>query len=327
MQYRKLGRTGFDVSEIGFGAWAIGGSWGPQDDQDSVKALHRALDLGVNFIDTAAGYGDGKSERIIGEVLKARADTSPIYVATKTPPLPGKWPPSPYCDVDERYPESYLRESVEERLRNLQTDSIDVLQLHTWTRAWNQNPKPFDVLKTLQAEGKIRAIGLSTPEHDQNSVIELMRRGYLDVVQVIYNIFEQEPAAELLPVAQEYNVGIIVRVAFDEGVLTGKYTADSTFPEGDFRNNYFAGDRLARAVERVEKLKSEFADTGLSMPQLALKFALSHPAVSTVIPGIRNVYQAEANTAVSDLPALTSETLEKLQEHNWLRAFWYGGKE
>lgn len=324
MKYRKLGRAGMDVSEIGFGAWAIGGSWGPQNEKDSIDALHRSIDLGVNFIDTAAGYGNGKSERIIGEVLKTRSEK--VWVATKTPPLPGKWPPSPYCDMDERYPEKYLRENVEERLRNLQTDVIDVLQLHTWTRAWNRNPRPFETLRKLQAEGKIRAIGVSTPEQDQNSVIDLMRGGWIDTVQVIYNIFEQEPAAELLPVAQETNTGIIVRVVFDEGALTGKYTAETKFAEDDFRRNYFAGDRLERAVRRAEKVKEDIADTGLTMPQVALKFALMHPAVSTVIPGIRNVGQAEANIGASDLPDLSEATMLKLREHNWQRGFWYGGK-
>jgi aryl-alcohol dehydrogenase-like predicted oxidoreductase len=324
MKYRKLGKSGFDVSEIGFGAWAIGGSWGPQDEGESIKALHHALDLGVNFIDTAAGYGNGKSERLIAQVLKERGDQGKVVVATKTPPLPGNWPPSPYDDVNERYPESYLRENVEERLRNLQTDQIDVLQLHTWTRAWNKNPKAFEILRKLQAEGKIRAIGVSTPEHDQNSVIDLMRDGWVDTVQVIYNIFEQEPAAELLPAAQEHNVGIIVRVVFDEGVLTGKYTADSTFAPDDFRNNYFAGDRLARAVARTEKVRADIGD--LSLPDAALKFALAHPAVSSVIPGIRSVQQAEANVRASDLPDLSPELLKKLQAHNWLRGFWYSGK-
>jgi aryl-alcohol dehydrogenase-like predicted oxidoreductase len=324
MKYRKLGRSGLDVSEIGFGAWAIGGGWGPQNEKDSIEALHKSIDLGLNFIDTAAGYGNGKSERIIAEVLKTRKEK--VWVATKTPPLPGKWPPSPYCDVDERYPEKYLRENVEERLRNLQTDTIDLLQLHTWTRAWNRNPRPFEILRKLQAEGKIRAIGVSTPEQDQNSVIDLMRGGWIDTVQVIYNIFEQEPAAELLPVAQETNVGIIARVVFDEGALTGKYTAETKFPDDDFRKNYFAGDRLGRAVQRAEKIKADIADTGLSMPQVALKFALMHPAVSSVIPGIRNVAQAEANIGASDLPDLSEATMLKLREHNWQRGFWYGGK-
>jgi aryl-alcohol dehydrogenase-like predicted oxidoreductase len=324
MKYRQLGRAGMDVSEIGFGAWAIGGSWGPQNERDSIDALHKALDLGVNFIDTAAGYGDGKSERIIAEVLKSRKEK--VWVATKTPPLPGHWPPSPYCNMDERYPEKYLRENVEERLRNLQTDCLDVLQLHTWTRAWNRNPRPFEILRKLQAEGKIRAIGVSTPEQDQNSVIDLMRGGWIDTVQVIYNIFEQEPAAELLPVAQETKVGIIVRVVFDEGSLTGKFTPEMKFAPDDFRNNYFAGDRLERAVRRAEKVKADIADTGLTLAQAALKFALMHPAVSTVIPGIRNIAQAEANTAASDAAPLSDALMLKLREHNWQRGFWYSGK-
>ncbi len=324
MRYRKLGKTGFEVSEIGFGAWAIGGGWGPQDETASLDALHRALDLGVNFIDTAAGYGDGRSERLIAQVLKERRER--IYVATKTPPLPGHWPPSPYCIAEERYPEKYLRDNVEERLRNLNTDCLDVLQLHTWTRAWNRNPKPLEVLRKLQAEGKLRAVGVSTPEQDQDSVVDLMRQGWVDTVQVIYNIFEQEPAAELLPVAQETNVGIIVRVVFDEGVLTGKYTKDSTFPEGDFRNNYFAGDRLERAVQRVEKIRAEIAGSGYDLPQAALKFALAHPATSSVIPGIRSIQQAEANVAAAELPDMPDDLLLKLRGHAWRRAFWYGGK-
>ncbi len=324
MRYRVLGRTGLSVSEIGFGAWAIGGSCGEQKEADSVAALHRALDLGVNFIDTAAGYGDGRSERIIGRVLKERKDT--VFVATKTPPSPGPWPPTPYCRDDERYSESYLRANVEERLRNLGTERIDLLQLHTWTRAWNRNPRPFDILRKLQAEGKIRFIGLSTPEHDQNGVIDLMRGGWLDAVQVIYNIFDQEPAAELLPLAREANVGVIVRVVFDEGVLTGKYTKASTFGEDDFRRRYFAGDRLERAVARTEGVRQELHGTGLTLPQAAIQFALAHPAVSTVIPGIRSVAQAEANCAVGDLPSLPENLLHRLRKHAWLRAFWYAGK-
>ncbi len=324
MKFRKLGRTGLNVSEIGFGAWAIGGSWGPQSEADSTAALNRALDLGVNFIDTAAGYGDGKSERIIGGVLRTRRDE--VIVATKTPPAAGPWPPSPYCLMSERYPENYLRENIEQRLRNLGTDRIDLLQLHTWTRAWNRRPEPFEVLRKLKAEGKVRFIGISTPEQDQNSVIDLMRGGWVDVVQVIYNIFEQEPAAELLPVAAETNVGIIVRVVFDEGSLTGKWTRDTVFPEGDFRRNYFAGDRLGRAVERARKVGVEIEGSGYSLPQAAIKFALANAAVSTVIPGMRNPAQAEANCAVSDLPPMTPDLLRRLRPHNWPRGFWYSGK-
>ena len=324
MKNRTLGRTAFEVSEIGFGGWAIGGSWGAQDDKESLAALEAALDRGVTLIDTAAGYGNGRSERLIGQVLKRRRER--IVVATKTPPLPGPWPPSPWCKADERYPEKYLRESIRERCRNLGVDAVDVLQLHTWTRAWNRAPRPLEVLQKLKAEGLVRAVGVSTPEHDQNSVIDLMRAGLVDTIQVIYNIFEQEPAAELLPVAQETGTGIIVRVAFDEGSLTGKYTENTTFAEDDFRRRYFAGDRLARAVRRAESVKKEIAGSGYTMPQAALKFVLAHPAVSTVIPGIRSVAQAEANTAVSDLPEMSEELLVRLRKHAWQRAFWYAGK-
>ena len=324
MKTRPFGKTGLDVSEIGFGAWAIGGGWGAQSEDESIAALHRAIDLGVNFIDTAEGYGNGKSERIIAKILADRSEE--IIVATKTPPSPGPWPPSPYCQWEDRYPEAYLRKNVEERLRNLGTDCLDLLQLHTWTRAWNRDPQPFEILRQLKQEGKIKAVGISTPEHDQNAVIGLMRGGWVDSVQVIYNLFEQEPVAELLPVAKECGIGIIVRVAFDEGVLTGKYTADMQFPKDDFRSNYFAGDRLARAVARVEKIRADVEDSGYTLPQIALKFPLMHEAVSTVIPGIRNLAQADANCAVSGLPDIPDELMLRLRAHNWLRAFWYGGK-
>lgn len=324
MKYRRLGRTNLNVSEIGFGAWAIGGGWGPQSDTDSVAALHKALDLGVNFIDTAAGYGNGRSERIVAQVLKDRRDA--VVVATKTPPADGPWPPSPYCVATNRYSEAYLRGNVEERLRNLGTDRIDLLQLHTWTRAWNRSPEPFAVLRKLKEEGKIRFVGVSTPEQDQNSVIALMRDGWVDVVQVIYNIFEQEPAAELLPAAAEHDVGIIVRVVFDEGSLTGKWTPATTFPAGDFRARYFEGDRLARSLDRVGRVRQTLEGSGYTLPEAALTFARSHPAVTTVIPGMRNPAQAEANCGASELPLMGEDLRRRLRPHNWLRGVWYSGK-
>lgn len=328
MHYRKLGRANWDVSEIGFGGWALGGQWGEQDDNDSVAALNKAIDLGLNFIDTAEGYGDGRSERVIARVLRDRSER--VYVATKTPPKPGPWPPTPYCTAKDRYPEDYLRKNVETRLKNLGVDCLDILQLHTWTRAFNQDPAPLEVLRRLREEGKLRLIGISTPEQDQNCVIDLMRQGYLDVVQIIYNLFEQEPAAEILPVAQETGTGVIVRVVFDEGVLTGKYPKGHLFPENDFRSSYFAGDRLDRAVDRVEQIRADVAEAGLAdqytLADVALKFVLAHPAVSAVIPGIRNARQAELNLGVSDKADLPDMLLKKLRRHNWLRGVWYSGK-
>jgi aryl-alcohol dehydrogenase-like predicted oxidoreductase len=325
MNYRTFGRLGWEVSEVGFGAWALGGSWGPQDDQNSLAALHAALDLGCNFIDTALAYGDGRSERVIARALKDRPGQR-VYVATKIPPAPGHWPPSPHDLIEDRYPAAYLRAKVEECLRNLQADRLDLLQLHTWTRAWNREPSALATLRELQREGKIGGIGLSTPEQDQNAFNDLMRDGWLDAVQVIYNIFEQEPAAEMLPLAAEHRVGVIVRVVFDESALTGKLSAGTKFAADDFRNSYFAGDRLERTVQRVEKIRATVGTREADLATAALKFALKPSAVSTVIAGMRNPDQVRRNCAVSGQPPMADDLEKDLQQHAWHRGFWYGGK-
>jgi aryl-alcohol dehydrogenase-like predicted oxidoreductase len=324
MKFRPFGKTGINVSVIGFGGWALGSGWGMQPESDSLQALNQAIDLGINLIDTAIAYGDGKSEQVIGKVLKDR--TEEVFVASKIPPRPGPWPPSPYCIAAERYPEKYLRESVDFSLKNLRRETIDIMQLHTWTRAWNRDPVPLMVLRKLQKEGKIRFIGVSTPEHDQNALIDLMKNGWVDAVQVIYNIFEQEPAAEFLPAAEENGMGVIVRMPFDEGVLTGKYSPDHQFPKDDFRTRYFAGDRLTRAVERTKKIEADIKDSEYNLPQVAIKFSAQHPAVSTVIGGIRNADQARKNAEVAELPNLSSELIRSLRKHAWLKSFWYAGK-
>ena len=321
MKYRTMGKTGYKVSEIGFGALQLGGFWAAQSDEDSIKALNVAIEKGVNFIDTAGEYGNGKSERIIGKVIKGVGKR--VYIATKTQPLPGPWPPSPYSSAEDRYPESYIKSDVDERLKNLGVSKLDILLLHTWTRAWNNNPTPLKILEKLKNEGKIENIGISTPEHDQNSVIDLMRNGLVDVVEVIYNIFEQEPVAEFLTTAEKHNIGLISRMPFDEGALTGKYTIDTVFEEGDLRCVYFKGDRLIEALERVEKVREDIKDTGLTLPQAALLFVLNQPSISTVIPGMRNVNYVMENTAVSDMPPLSEDIVIKLRKHNWLRAYWY----
>lgn len=326
MKYRTLGRLGWQVSEIGFGAWALGGSWGPQDDAGSAAALHAALDLGCNFIDTALAYGNGRSERVVASVLRERGAGERVYVATKIPPTPGAWPPGPRDGIAERFPSAYLRAKVEESLRNLQTERIDLLQLHTWTRAWNPNPSALETLRDLQREGKIAGIGISTPEPDQNALNDLMRDGWLDAVQVIYNIFEQDSAAELLPLAADHRIGVIVRVALDEGSLTGKFTAKTQFIGDDFRQRYFAGDRLERTVERVEKIRVTVGGREPDLATAALKFALKPAAVSTVIAGMRNPDQARRNCAVGEMPPMADELERELFAHQWRRAQWYDGK-
>ncbi len=334
MKSRVFGRLGWKISEIGFGAWAIGGSWGEQKDEASLAALRKALDLGVDFIDTAAGYGDGRSERLIGQVLKERGQRGgggAIKVATKVPPEyatpTAQWPPFPDERWEDRYSEKYLVAQVEKALKNLNAECIDILQLHTWTRAWNADPQPLMILQKLKKQGKILGIGISTPEQDQNSLIRLMEAGLLDSVQVIYNIFEQEPAAEFLPCALKNKVGVIVRVAFDEGSLTGKFTSETRFAKEDFRSTYFKGDRLQDTIIHVDALRKDIAKVSdgkeNDLASVALRFVLKHPACSVVIPGIRSVEQAEKNCRVSEAPPLSDELYTALKAHNWRRAFWY----
>ena len=331
MRFRRFGRLDWQVSEIGFGAWALGGNWGLQSDGDSIDALNRAIDLGCNFIDTARAYGNGRSESLIGQTLQHRAGHR-VYVATKIPPrMPGDWPPSPYDSIEDRYPVAYVRAEIEKSLRSLETDCLDLIQIHTWMRAWNRNPVVFETLQRCREEGKVKGVGVSTPEHDQNAVIDLIRSGLVDSVQVIYNIFNQEAQEGLLQEALEHDVAVIVRVAFDEGSLTGKLTIDHTFPDGDMRSEYFAGDRLPRTVRRVETIKETLAGANpdlaeIDLASVALKFALKPPPVSVVIAGTRNADQATRNFAVSDQEPLSDELEGRLRKCNWRRSFWYQGK-
>ena len=325
MKYREFGKTGWQVSEIGFGAWAIGGDmWGPQDDKESVAALHRALDLGVNFIDTAQGYGKGHSEEIIGNVLHERNEQ--IYVATKVPPLPGiKWPPPENLDVLKAFPPDYIIKACEQSLIRLKRDTLDVYQFHTWASGFNIRDEWFEAMQKLKRDGKIRVVGVSVPDTTPDNVIGALVQGRVDAVQVIYNIFEQSPDWNLFPVCRNHGIGVIVRVPFDEGALTGKFSTETTFPEGDIRAHYFRGKNLQAVVERVNEIdsfrKEKFPD--MSMPGLALRYCLSHPAVSTVIPGIRTIVQAEMNTAVSDGKLLENEVYREMQKFAWRKDFWF----
>lgn len=328
MQTRSLGSEGPTVSEIGFGGWAIGGDWGQQPDSQSTAALHAAIDRGINLIDTAAGYGEGHSEKIIAGVLSDRSED--IFVATKTPPTSGPWPPSPYCRWQDRYSAAYLRDNVHQRLQNLKRDRIDLLQLHTWTSAWNDDPQPLLVLRQLKEQGKIGLIGVSAPEHDQACVIQLMRDGLIDTVQVIFNLFQQEAASQILPVAAETGTGVLIRVALDEGSLTGKYGADHEYAESDFRRKFFQGDRQSRTVNRVNEIRRDLERFGIddqySLADVALKFVLARPEVSSVLVGMRNTDQVEKNCRVSNRRDLNPEIIQHLHRHDWRRGVWYSGK-
>ncbi len=319
MRYRTLGRTGWEVSEIGFGAWGIGKHmWVGADDEESLRALHRAADQGVNFIDTALAYGDGYSEKLVGRFIKERSER--IYVATKVPPKNQIWPAK--GTLDEVFPPSYVIECAETSLSNLGADSIDLLQLHVWDARWFADPRWFEPLDSLRRQGKIRYFGISINDHDPDSALEIVGSGKIDTVQVIYNIFDQKPEDRLFPLCQQKNVGVIARVPFDEGALTGSISPDTVFPAGDWRNSYFRGDRKREVHDRVQKLKGLLDTEAGTLPDLALKFCLHHPAVSSVIPGMRKTSHVDSNIAVTNAPPLSARLVERLREHRWEKNFY-----
>ena len=320
MRYRPLGRTGLMVSEVGFGAWGIGGGmWIGAREEESLRALHRAIELGVNFIDTARGYGE--SERLVGQVVRAHRG-SPVYVATKVPPANLTWPAPKGIHPDEAFPGRHIRSSLEASLRASGLDAFDVLQFHVWQDEWIGRGDWLETVTALKEEGKIRFFGVSINDYQPESVLKLVASGHVDTVQLIYNIFHQAPEEELLPACAAHGVGVIVRVPLDEGGLTGQVTAGTTFPEGDFRNRYFGGGRAAEVERRANAI---LADLGIEREQLAevaLRYVLSAPQVSTVIPGMRTVRNVERNAAVSDGRALPAEQRAKLAKHRWERNFY-----
>ncbi len=321
MEYRDLGRTGIRVSEVGYGAWGIGGTmWMGTDDQESLRALHRAVDLGLNFIDTALGYGKGHSEQLVGKVVRERDEW--IVVATKVPPKNKMWPAPAGLHPDETFPGEHIRSCTERSLQNLGAEVIDLQQLHVWSDEWLGQGDWLETVQALKDEGKIKAFGVSINDHQPENGLELVRSGVVDSVQVIYNVFDQSPEDELLPTCQERGVGVLARVPFDEGALTGRITPESTFPEGDFRNEYFGDGRKAEVDEHLRAILEDLGVDRDQLPEIALRYILSHPAVSSAIPGMRSVRNVERNCAVGDGKGLPPEQVEALKAHRWVRNFY-----
>jgi aryl-alcohol dehydrogenase-like predicted oxidoreductase len=319
MNRRALGKTGLMVSEIGFGAWGLSGTqWIGATEGESLKALHRALDLGVNLIDTALAYGDGVSERIIGRVLRERSQD--VIIATKVPPGNRIWPATGKASVV--FGAEHIVRCCEESLRNLGRNQVDLLQLHVWTDAFLDEDGWKDALLGLKRAGKARFVGISVTEHDADSALRAAAAGLFDAMQILYNIFDPRPAARLLPLCLQHGLGVLARVPLDEGGLTGTIRPETTFPDGDFRNDYFRGDRKREVFARAEALKVLGEGEAASLPELALRFCLSHEAVSSVIPGMRRVATVEANAAVSDGRRLSPGLLAGLAHHDWPRNFY-----
>ena len=316
MQFRRFPRTNWNVAEIGHGTWGMAG-WSGSDDAESLEAMERALALGCNFFDTAWAYGSGHSERLLRQLLAGwRGDH--IYIATKVPPKNGRWPARADDRLDDVFPPDHIREMTEKSLENLGLDCVDLQQLHVWTDAWADDERWQRAVDDLKREGLIKAFGISVNRWEPASVVKALRTGLVDCVQVVYNIFDQNPEDELFRVCSELNVGIIARVPLDEGSLTGTLTVDATFPKGDWRALYFKGDNLRQTVERVGRLVP-VVPAGMTLPELALRFVLEHPAVTTTIPGMRRVRHVDANLAASDGRRLPPGLFEALRGHRWDR--------
>jgi aryl-alcohol dehydrogenase-like predicted oxidoreductase len=316
MKYRTLGRTGWQVSEIGYGMWGLAG-WTGSEDDESRRALQRAVDQGCNFFDTAWAYGGGRSERLLGELVRANPGKR-LYTATKIPPMNRKWPSRRHFTLDDCFPPDHIREYVESSLRNAGLASFDLMQFHTWEDAWLADTRWVAAMTDLKSQGLFQAIGISLNRWEPWNGIRTVESGLIDAVQVIYNIFDQNPQDELFPACRQHHVGVIARVPFDEGTLTGTLTKDSRWPEGDWRNTYFVPENLAASVDRAEKLRP-LVPPGMTMPEMALRFILAEPTVSTVIPGMRKLRHVDANLATSDAGPLDESLVRELAKHRWDR--------
>ncbi|WP_205696651.1 aldo/keto reductase [Conexibacter sp. SYSU D00693] len=321
MHLRRLGRTGFEVSEVGFGAWGISGvEWIGAQDDESVQALERAIDRGLNVIDTALAYGPHHSERLVGQVVR-RCDED-VVVATKVPPKNQLWPAAAGSRVEDVFPRDHVRACAERSLRNLGMEAVDLLQLHVWLDDWLDQGDWQEEVEALRDEGKIRAFGISINDHQPETALRAVASGLVDTVQVIYNVFDQSPEDELFPLCEEHRVGVLARVPLDEGGLTGRITPETEFADDDFRKGYFAGDRARQVQERVAAIAADLGRPVEDVPEIALRFCLSHPAVSTVIPGMRSVRNVERNCAIADGRGLPAADVQKLRAHRWTRNFY-----
>ncbi|HKF54107.1 MAG TPA: aldo/keto reductase [Blastocatellia bacterium] len=316
MNYRRFGRTGWQVSEIGYGMWGMGG-WSGSNDDESMSALQRSVDLGCNFFDTAWAYGEGHSESLLGRLVRSNGARK-LYTATKIPPKNRAWPSRREFSLDDCYPVDHIEEYIHSSLKNAGLDSFDLIQLHTWEDGWLNDDRLARAADGLKQQRLVGAIGISINRWEPWNGVRAVRSGLIDAVQVIYNIFDQNPEDELFPACREMDVAIIARVPFDEGTLTGSLTKDSRWPEGDWRNTYFVKENLVPSVDRAEALKP-LIPPGMSMAGMALRFILDNPDVSTIIPGMRKNAHVDSNMAASSTGPLTEDLHTRLRAHRWDR--------
>jgi aryl-alcohol dehydrogenase-like predicted oxidoreductase len=316
MEYRRFGRTNWEVSEIGYGMWGLAG-WSGSDAQEYERALDVAVEKGCNFFDTAWGYAEGKSEQVLGKLQKRQAGKK-LYLATKIPPKNFKWPSKKGYRLEDCFPADHIRQYTEKSLQNLGVETIDLQQFHVWEDDWARDERWQRAVEDLKREGKIRAMGVSVNRWEPNNCLQTLETGLIDAVQVIYNIFDQAPEDLLFPACERLDIGVIARVPFDEGTLTGTMTKETTFPADDWRSTYFVPENLNASVDHAEALKP-LLPPGMPLPELALRFILANKHVGTIIPGMRKVRNVQANMAVSDGRDLSEELLSQLQAHRWDR--------
>ncbi len=326
MKTRMLGTTGYVVSELGLGAWGLGGDmWRGVDDGAAREALRAAVDQGITFFDTALAYGNGHSERLIGEVLKAEMRAGRVVVATKVPPRNQEWPGKAGKPLADVFPARHLAASTERSLKNLGVEALPLQQLHVWHDAWLNDPEwdaSYDRIVRLKREGKVLHWGISINDHAPETALAVLKDPVFETAQVIYNIYDRSPERALFELARTKPLGVIVRVPFDEGALTGQIRASTVFPAGDWREQYFTGDRRAEAERRGNALAQLLDDQVQTLPELALRFCLSSPQVSTVIPGMRRAAHVRQNVAAAEQGRLTEGMLAKLEAHAWDKN-WY----
>ena len=327
MKTRPLGKTGYTVSELGHGAWGLGGDmWRGVDDADGREALRQAVDHGITFFDTALVYGDGHSEQLIGQTLKDDIRAGRVVVATKIPPMNRIWPGHAKTPLAQVFPARHILDSTEQSLKNLGVEAIAVQQFHVWNDAWLDDPeweKSSVRIARLKEEGKVLHWGISINDHAPETALKVLADPLFETAQVIYNIYDRSPERALFALAATKPLGVIVRVPFDEGALTGAITATSVFPPGDWREQYFKGDRRAEAERRGKALAGVLGEEVRTLPELALRFCLTSPAVSTVIPGMRRPAHVRENGAAVEKGALSAQMISRLEGHRWEKN-WYG---
>lgn len=316
MKTRKFGKTDWLISELGYGMWGLV-DWSGSDQNEVEKSLEMSVELGCNFFDTAWGYGEGKSEQILGKLLRRHSDKK-LYAATKIPPKNFIWPSKAGFQLKDCFPASHIIEYTEKSLKNMNVEQIDLQQFHVWEDAWADQDEWKSAIEKLTKEGKVAHWGVSVNRWEPNNCLKTIETGLISSVQVIYNIFDQNPVDQLFPLCKKMNVGIIARVPFDEGSLTGLLTYDTIFPADDWRSTYFVPENLTSSVDHANALKPIIPE-GMDMPEMALRFILSNPDVGTIIPGMRKIKHVQSNISCSDGQGLPKPKMDELRSHRWER--------